>query len=213
MARHHLIISGTGRAGTTFLVELFTHLGLDTGFKPEELHLHLDKRARAGLERDVREEGSPYVVKSPFFCDHAEEVFQRRDLVIDHILVPMRDLRAAAQSRQFVTAAARAQLPPWQRIAQSLFRAPVVPGGLWKTHRTWKQERVLMDEFYKLLLAAAATAVPVTLLRYPRLVQDATYLFEKLRPVLGTISAEQFGLVFKRTARPELTHSFNSRDR
>lgn len=32
MPKHHIIISGTGRAGTTFLVQLLTELELDTGF-------------------------------------------------------------------------------------------------------------------------------------------------------------------------------------
>ena len=32
MAKRHLIISGTGRAGTTFLVQLLTVLKRDTGF-------------------------------------------------------------------------------------------------------------------------------------------------------------------------------------
>ncbi|MGO8710482.1 MAG: hypothetical protein ACLQUZ_00180 [Rhizomicrobium sp.] len=32
MSRHHVIISGTGRAGTTFLVQLLTALKLDTGY-------------------------------------------------------------------------------------------------------------------------------------------------------------------------------------
>lgn len=36
-SRHHKVISGTGRDGTTFLVELFTNLKIDTGFSKEEL--------------------------------------------------------------------------------------------------------------------------------------------------------------------------------
>jgi hypothetical protein len=32
MTKHHIIISGTDRSGTTFLVQLLTALGLDTGF-------------------------------------------------------------------------------------------------------------------------------------------------------------------------------------
>jgi hypothetical protein len=32
MMKRHILISGTGRAGTTFLVQLFTALGFDTGF-------------------------------------------------------------------------------------------------------------------------------------------------------------------------------------
>ena len=35
--RKHVVITGTGRAGTTFLIEVLTILGLDTGFNIEEL--------------------------------------------------------------------------------------------------------------------------------------------------------------------------------
>ena len=55
--------------------------------------------------------------------------------------------------------------------------------------------------------------VPVTLLRYPRLVKDCSYLYEKLSPVLKNVSEEQFRAVFEKTAQPDLAHSFNPRDR
>ena len=51
MARHHIIISGTGRAGTTFLVQLLTELGLDTGFPKGQ---KIDQNSSAGLELDLR---------------------------------------------------------------------------------------------------------------------------------------------------------------
>jgi hypothetical protein len=212
-ARHHLIISGTGRTGTTFLVEMFMHLGLETGFKPEELHLFRDKRARAGLELDVRTEGSPYVVKSPDFCDYAEEVIQRGDIVIDHVFIPMRDLQAAAESRRQVTKDALSELPPLKRMVKSIFRPKGAAGGLWQTKRRGNQEQVLLEKLYKLVLALSDSRVPVTLLRYPRLVKDCSYLYEKMSPVLKNVSEEQFRTVFEKVAQPDLAHSFNPRDR
>ncbi len=213
MARHHLVISGTGRAGTTFLVELLTHLGLDTGYKPDEIHLLRDKRARAGLERDIRKDGNPYVVKSPDFCDYAEEVLKRGDIIVDHVFVPMRDLHAAAESRRQVTKAALAEMPPLKRVVRSLFRPHGAAGGLWQTKRRSHQEQVLLEKLYKLILALSDTSVPVTLLRYPRIVKECDYLFQKLRPVLPKISEHQFQVVYQKIARPDLAHSFNQRDR
>ena len=58
-----MLITGTGRSGTTFLVELLANLGLDTGYKPEELKDHKKKVGRAGLEKDIRADDSPYIVK------------------------------------------------------------------------------------------------------------------------------------------------------
>jgi hypothetical protein len=47
--RHHAVITGTGRAGTTFLVDLLTHLGLDTGYSTNTLDQFKYKNPRAGL--------------------------------------------------------------------------------------------------------------------------------------------------------------------
>jgi hypothetical protein len=62
MSKHHVIISGTGRAGTTFLVQLLTELGLDTGFP--DAHSQIFPNCNAGMEYDIRDPKAPYIVKS-----------------------------------------------------------------------------------------------------------------------------------------------------
>src|SRR5205807_1420934 len=99
MRRRHVIVSGTGRAGTTFLIQLFTHLGLDTGFDVHDLEV--DPRARAGLERDIRDTNAPYIVKSPFYCDVIDEMLAS-SVRIAHAIVPVRQFDAAAASRAYV---------------------------------------------------------------------------------------------------------------
>ena len=74
MKKHHLIISGTGRAGTTFLVQLLTELGLDTGFKDAFSEFHAN--CNAGMEWNLRREDAPYVVKSPELCEYLDEVLK-----------------------------------------------------------------------------------------------------------------------------------------
>lgn len=56
-----------------------------------------------GFEKDIRSNDCPYIVKNPWFCDYADEVFSRQGILIEHIFVPIRDLNAAAESRKFVT--------------------------------------------------------------------------------------------------------------
>jgi len=196
-SRHHTLITGTGRAGTTFLVELLTHLGLDTGWTVDTLPRGKDRLGRAGLEHDIREEHSPYVVKSPWFCDYAEEVLRRNDICIDHIFIPVRDLNAAAESRRFVS------------------ETGSEAGGLWHTSSGTPgvQETILLKQIYHLLFALSETHVPVTLLRYPLLTRDGPYLFQKLRPVLGNMELEYFLTTFNRVVRPELVHRFNTNDK
>ncbi len=199
--RRHVIITGTGRAGTTFLVELLTRLGLDTGYSPEKMKL--SENARAGLEKDVRREDAPHVVKSPWFCDYAREVLRREDIRIEHIFVPMRDLHAAAESRRFVVA---------KTPVDPAIRPSEIPGGLWHTDQGKEQEGVLLLQLYKLLLAVSETNVPLTLMRFPRLAKEPDYLFDKLRPILGEVDPGRFRAVFDETVRPEWMHSFNEND-
>jgi hypothetical protein len=212
--RNHVIITGTGRCGTTFLVQLLTFLGLDTGFSEEEVLSTADNVGRAGLELDIRRGNCPYVVKSPWFCDHAEEAIARPDIAIDHVLIPMRDLNAAAQSRRFVQSSAAARMPFVRRI-KNLINPKKVAGGVWHTSsmRAGSQEAVLLRQIYKLVLTLSDTDVPVTLMRYPRIVKDSSYLFAKLQPILKGIDYEAFQEAFHRVVRPKLVHSFNETDR
>lgn len=211
--RHHVVISGTGRCGTTFLVELLTRLGLDTGFSEDDLRRGKSEVAHAGLEWDIREPGVPYVIKNPWFCNYAAEVMARPDIVIDHLFIPMRDVYAAAESRRRVQREHLAGLSLKRRLRE-LLRPGVFAGGLVGTRSTGAgdQEQVLMRQFYDLCHAAAEADVPVTLISFPRLVHDAGYLHAKLRPVLGGLSAETFGQVFAMTAQPGLVHQFGKND-
>ena len=212
MPRSHVVISGTGRAGTSFLVELLTHLGLDTGFTTDEIAKKKSLLARAGLEHDIRRPNAPFIVKSPWFCDYSEEILRRDDISIKHVFIPMRDLQAAAESRRFVTAQTVAAMPLLDRVRYRLFPKGLV-GGIWQTTDASRQEEALLEQVYKLMLSLSATTVPVTLLRFPQIVNDPAYLFEKLRPILEQISFAGFRDVFCLVARKDLVHSFSVNDR
>ena len=209
--RYHVVITGTGRAGTSFLVELLTHLGLETGFDPRTVGEYRKKTNRAGLEHDVRATDSPYVVKDPAFCDYAAEVLRRKDIAIRHVIVPMRDLREAVNSRMLVHSTVVTRLPPWKRLI-SRIRQRKVGGGLWDASTEQEQEIVLLEKVYCLLLALSDVAVPVTLLRFPRLAEDSRYLFQKLRPILEGTTFEKFQSAFAKTASPDLVHRFEASD-
>jgi len=215
--RRHVVITGTGRAGTTFLVELFTHLGLETGFNTESILRMKDQHSSAGLERDIRNNNCPFIVKSPWFCDYAEQVMSRDDISIEHVFIPIRDLNAAAESRRHVTRTGIQKLPFFKRFTRMV--KPNISnkftGGLWHTKSIdpGKQEDILVKQLYKLMLAISEKTTPVTLIRYPRLTQDCPYLFGKLEPVLQGFSFEQFCETFHNVVRPELVHNFNENDR
>jgi len=211
--RKHVVITGTGRSGTTFLVELLTSLGLETGFSIDDLVSKKSEGARAGLEYDIRESSCPYIVKSPWFCDYAEEVISRDDIEIEHIFIPIRDLDAAAESRRYVVKAAVSRLPFIEKL-RHIVKPRRVDGGLWHTNssKSGDQEEILLRQIYNLMFAVSDTCLPVTLMRYPRIAQDPQYLFEKLKLILRGVTYETFCTVFNNTVRPELVHSFSKKD-
>ena len=67
MPRHPSIISETCRAGTIFLVQLLTELGLDTGFPKGQV---IDPNSRAGMELDIHDAHAPYIIKSLQLCGY-----------------------------------------------------------------------------------------------------------------------------------------------
>jgi hypothetical protein len=198
MARHHLIISGTGRAGTTFLVQLFTHLGLDTGFSNCAAGIY--PGSNAGLELDLRTPDAPYVVKSPWMCDYLDDLLASGEIIVDHAVVPMRDLFSAAESRRDVVRRRDPAAPAAEPDA--------IPGGLWHTKEPERQEIILAQQLHKLLVALAKYSVPITLLSFPRFAQDPAHLYARIRPLLGGIEYESFVNSFQAVSRPELIHNF-----
>ena len=197
--KHHVLISGTGRSGTTFLVQLFTALGFDTGFD-----LNKDKpcpNCNAGLEWDIRDLNAPFIVKSPWMCEYLDTVLSKGDIHVEHLIVPVRDLFSSAESRRDVMR--RAEI-------EGLGAGPNLPGGLWGTTEPEMQEHALMERFYKLLWTAARYDVPLTLLDFPRIVHEPEYLRQKLIPVFGRLHLrkKKFNMAFSMISKPELVHDF-----
>jgi hypothetical protein len=213
--KHHVIITGTGRTGTTFLVELLTNLGLDTGFSTKDIPFKKRKEARAGLEHDLRRKGRafPYIVKNPMFCDYAEEIICRDDIIIEHIFVPIRELHAAAESRRYVTKVNISNEPIWKRLKYTI-RPKLYAGGLLHTRsmEPGKQEDILLKRLYKLMFVLSDKTIPITFMRYPRIVKDCRYLFSKLKPILKNITFKSFSEAFNKTVQPKLIHSFSKKD-
>ena len=193
MPRRHLIISGTGRAGTTFLVQLLTELRLDTGFTDPWSGRFAN--CDAGMEWDLRRPDAPYIVKNPEICDHLEELLDRGEITVDHAIVPIRDLYSAAESRRVVT-------------RRSEPRAVNVPGGLWHTANPELQEAVLAERFHELIFAIIKHDVPLTLLCFPRFVREPDYLYGKLVRAFPGLDRNAFLRAFQVVTRPELVHDF-----
>jgi hypothetical protein len=189
--RHKVIITGTGRAGTTFLVQLLTELGLGTGYAPGQWRRDMLAHCGAGLEHDIEDPAAPYIVKNPALCETLPDVLARGQIAVDLALIPVRRLEDAAQSRVRVGGG-----------------DGLVPGGLVGTADPGKQQSVLAESFHRLVETLAAYDIPQIYLHFPRFAQDAAYTYGKLRPLLGAIDRDRFDACFARVARPEMIHTF-----
>ncbi len=197
MARHHIIISGTGRAGTTLLVQLLTDLGLDTGFANPYQGIY--PMANAGMEKDLRDPNAPYIVKSPWICDYLHEVMNSGEIVIDHAIIPMRELYSAAESRRYISSQ-----DPNGHIPN------IVPGGVWDAPDAREQEKVLAIKLYQLLYTLIEHEIPITFLRFPQFAYDPIYLYRKLWFLLDQFRFTYFLKTFQKIVKPELIHDFRA---
>jgi len=194
--RHHAIIAGTGRAGTSFIVQLLSRLGLDTGY---DALFPFNDAAKAGLEYDIRKDDAPYIVKNPAISSYIDDILANDRIVIDHAFIPIRDLAAAARSRIEVQERSGVAKP--------------VPGGLVFTQDRERQAEVLAGLFHNLVLALTRADIPMTFISYPRLTADCDYLYHKLKPLLADVSRDRFGEAFDALRRPDWVHSFTANDR
>jgi hypothetical protein len=183
----HLVIAGTGRAGTSFLVRYLTELGLDTTLSRRGKAAGWDDAANAGLEELLVGGGEhlPYVVKSPWIGEHIEQVLADPSIKVDAILVPVRDLVEAATSRAVLEMRAIHQRAPWMaQLDRSWEVWAGTAGGVVYSLNPLDQARLLAVGFHNLVWRAVEAEVPVHFLAFPRLVEDKEYLFRVLRPIL-----------------------------
>lgn len=185
--RHHLVIAGTGRAGTSFLVRYLTELGLDTTLSRHGEAGGWDQAANAGLEELLVQGGEhlPYVVKSPWTGEYVEQILSDPRIKVDAFLIPVRDLVEAATSRAVLEMRAIHQNAPWMaQMDRSWEVWASTPGGVTYSLNPIDQARLLAVGFHNLVWRAVEAEVPVHFLAFPRLVEDKEYLFRALRPVL-----------------------------
>lgn len=194
MKTHHVYISGTGRTGTTFLTYLLTMLGFDTGIKPEFAGEYLNYEYKAGLEHPYN--AKPYIIKSPGMCTQIEEVINDESIAIDLIIIPIRDLKNAALSREH----------------QQVNRGTTTPveGGYWCANDLQSQESALAVNFYNLVYHCQINMVPFLFLEYPRFVLDPHYTYYRVVSLFGGMNYEHFLNVFNKCSKPDLVHDYKS---
>lgn len=167
-----ILIGGTGRSGTTVLVQIFTYLGFDTGFTLEQAISDIDPISRGGLEHSLFDSELPQVVKSPLLC-HEIETYLQNKFPIKIAIIPIRDLYSAAESRRSISTYVHATGGNPKQCA----------GGLWEVDNPENQEYVLAVNFFKFIKPLVDHEIPLVMLSFPRFLEDPSYLYTKLQHI------------------------------
>jgi hypothetical protein len=175
----HILITGPGRSGTTFLVQLLTRLGCDTGFVPYVEAF--DPAIRAGCEletidfdlnftaEEAREYSKdwPHVFKAPDWSWKLKGFLARGFVEIEHVILPFRDFDVSAKSR--------------------------IDAGLdWMLHNVDDESEKLNHQaavhamvFGRVVEVCYLYHLPLHIIRFPELVQSADYCYQRLQPIFG----------------------------
>lgn len=188
-----IIITGPGRAGTSFLVCLLTRLGEDTGFEPGN-EPFVD-RFRAGCEHNIilhlidgdvtREilQKSPRVLKSPDWSFALKGLIKCGWIAVDHVFIPFRDFEESARSRLEVGL-------DWMAR----------PDGTLE-ERIEDQANIHGLAFGRALEACLVSGTPYTVMHFPRLVEDEGYCFRGLVRGFADLDRKEHRKRWKELAR------------
>src|SRR6201996_2420498 len=180
--RRHLLITGSGRAGTSFLVRYLTEAGLDTHLSRRGPKAWFDENANAGLEDMLTDPNPPYVVKNTWAFEMIDEILADPTIHIDAVIIPMRDLAEAAASRVVLERQSFHRQLPWlSQLERSWDHACRTTGGVVFSLDPVDQARLLAVGFHRLLERLARTDTPFRLLSFPRFIEDGEYLHRQWR--------------------------------
>jgi hypothetical protein len=181
-----ILVTGPGRSGTSLLMALFTFLGLDTGFDEKEFERVQSSNSKAGFER--HQDPCPYIVKCIWCSEKVDAMVNKHDFLMEHVILPMRNLEDSVQSRKLVANLGEEN------------------GGFDNASNEDEQKRVNCRRVYNLLHDLAKNDIPFTLLHFPRLANDAEYLWGKLEWLFQKheISKEKFLEVHAKVSNPNL---------
>ena len=190
MGEPKIVITGTGRAGTTLLVRVLDELGLDTGIHEGKLTPY-GAAVRAGLESRVDDPDAPTVVKDLTLGFRLRPMLDAGEVEIGHVLIPTRALEVAAASR--VRAAGYGRLPFGR-------------GALIGTLRATEQKKVLKTIRSEITDALDDAGIPYTELEFPRFALDPEYTHRQLGAVLPDASRAEVEAALHRCVDPSMIH-------
>jgi hypothetical protein len=169
-----IIITGTGRAGTTFLIRLLTLLSLPTGFKPNQVGRL--PGANAGME--LKMESGALIVKNPEFIRGLDFYSKKYSLFV---IIPVREMKESAKSRVKNGRGA---------------------GGVWNASTEEQQINWYNHIMTKGLVDIIQNDIPHVFIDFNRMIRSSEYLYDKLSYVMNkfNISYETFCVAYEKAS-------------
>lgn len=180
-----ILITGTGRCGTTFLIKLFSFLGLNTGYNRDNYKKCIYSNCNSGMEKDYKE--NFYILKNPLFMSNIKAIVEDKSLVIKTVLIPLRDLNECAESRV--------------KHAKSA-------GGLVNASDKFSQIQYFKDILTNYIFVMNKYDINTIFIDFDKMINDKTYLFNKMKSILdeNNIDFETFSNVYdevSQTSKPK----------
>ena len=185
--KNKILITGTGRSGTSFLMQLFSNLKMETGFSPSQANSLVENKANAGLEI-LKLNNNIRIQKAPHFSERIPQI--KKEYNIEHVIIPIRNLEDSAKSRG--------------RIGGN----GTVAGGLWKCKNINDQIVINSKLIYNLILDLVENDIKFTFLPFPNIIMNNNIIYEKLNWLFKeyNITKDQYLKVFNKVSNPTKIH-------
>lgn len=196
-----ILVTGTGRCGTSFTMQVFTELGLNTGFDTQNHGFFKDRMCGQELQipDDFKDEDFdllPEIIKDPRLMitlqTHIEAGRRPR-----HVYVLVRRVGDAAQSRVF-------RGMTWDPA--TLTERPPAMNGLSEDQRIRKQADYLYVGLGQLVETLVIHEIPHTFALFPRLATDSHYFASTFHLALTGIPLQRVLQAHAKLADPRAIH-------
>jgi len=179
-----ILITGTGRCGTTFLIKLFSFLDFDTGYNRYNYKKYIYSNCNAGMERKYTE--NYYILKNPNFMCNIGHILQDESVIIKTVIIPIRDFKKSAMSR---------------------VKHKNLEGGLLNATDELSQIKYYKDILTNYIYFMTKYDINTIFIDFDKMIIDKEYLFNKIKSILDekNIDFDTFCAVYDEvslTSRP-----------
>jgi hypothetical protein len=171
-----VLITGTGRCGTTFLIKLFSFLDFNTGYNKDNYKLSISSNCNSGMEKNYNDKY--YILKNPSFMSSIENIIKDKSITIKNVIIPIRDLTMSAKSR---------------------VNHGKKNGGLWNATDELSQINFYKNILTNYIFISTKYDINTIFIDFDKMINDKRYLFNKLKIILDekNIDLETFSLVYE----------------